>query len=212
VDTKTRLIIALCVIIAGGVIYFAIYRASESDKLQSAQNELARLIPLQTINDSLHFKIARTSEDLTQEIAKNSQLRKLVKSKNEEILFLAGLAMESKMKDTVRVGFDRREGMTVFFDTTDTWIEIKGFVDTSALYFSDIRFRDSITVVVTKTVNDFLYGYVQNHSPYTRINNADFGIDLSLYVDRTSDWWKYGAVAAGAYIVVDAVLHMLTRR
>jgi hypothetical protein len=202
-------IIALLVaIIVTGGIWWKISSAEHRNDLIQANNELASLFPLKRINDSLSTKVVSINNDLMQSVAKSSQLRKAIEAKDQKILTLISAKMEIKT-DTVRIPVRYRDGVVSYFDTTDTWMTIQGFFDSSSVTIATIAGRDSITVAITQAKNDILYGYVQNHSPYTLIHNADFQIDASQFIDKLSPYWKYAAIGGWTAILIKLGIYFL---
>jgi hypothetical protein len=200
--TDRKIIAGLLVLVVGGLIAFNVYRHQKEAEKIAAQNELARLIPLQVINDSLNFKFVRVSSNLSDEIAKTSQLRKLLAQRDEKILMLASVPFVAKV-ESVYITLQHRPGqLAAFFDTTSEWWSLSGFIDTSSIIVTAFEARDSLTIAVTRSVDDLLYGYVQNHSPFVKVKNADFVIDAGQFIDKPSPLWKYAAIGEAVLLVL----------
>ncbi len=199
---QSKIILALSVVILGMLIAFIVYRGRTQEKKIAAQNELARVIPFRAISESLSVKYVRISSNLSDEIAKTSQLKKTVMNQKQTILMLTSFPMEAKV-ESVYVALKRRPGeFAVYFDTTSEWWSLSGIVDTSSLLVTNLEARDSITVALTRSADDLLYGYVQNHSPFVTIRNADFAIDASQFISRPSSVWKYAAIGEAVLLVL----------
>lgn len=207
--TKSKDAVLVAMILA--VIVLAVllwYQKSAHDKkILAANNELAAYIPLQRISDSLQFKVVRLSNDLGKEITKSSRLRRAIKERDQKILALASAKVEAKIESVIVP--IQKEGSVAYFDTTSRWFAISGFVDSLNIRFANIALEDSLSFVVTKSASDVVYGYVENHSPYVRVTNADFALDVSRFIEKQSDWWKYGALAGLAYFLATIVKSLL---
>jgi hypothetical protein len=200
--TERKIIAVLVLLIVFGGHWFNIYRHQNEVKKIASQNELARLIPLQAINDSLAVKFVRVSSNLEGEIVKSSQLKRLIAERDESILFLANLPAEVKI-ESVKVALKRTPGeFATYFDTTSIWWSVSGFIDSTSIMFTSFEARDSLTVAITRSVDDLLYGYVQNHSPYVKVHNADFVIDAGQFIDKPSSLWKYIAIGEAVLLVL----------
>ena len=195
--------VLITIIIAGGA-FWTLDRDQHARDMVQANNDLAALFPLKKINDSLATKVVGVNKELIQSIAKSSQLRKVIEAKDQKILTLISAKMEIKT-DTVRIPVRYRDGFVSYFDTTDAWMTIQGFFDSSQVTIATIVGRDSITLAITEAKNNILYGYVQNHSPYTTIHNADFQIDASLYLPQEPFFKKVSpyirAIALGSALL-----------
>jgi hypothetical protein len=193
----------LLVILAGGTYWKIQSDRHERDFIQ-ANNDLAALFPLKHINDSLAVKVTRLGTELEKEINAKSQLRRILTDKDQRIIALVA-ASQSSRADTVRIQVRERVGVVSYFDSTNRWFQIAGWYDTTQISLQAIEFSDSLTFAIAEARNHILYGYVQNHSPYSRIGKADFAIDLSTYQDKPSWVQRYSpyvraiALSAGLF-------------
>lgn len=174
-EWKIRLGLVGVIVVLLGVIFYLNRR--HDAQIEAANNQLANLIPLQHVNDSLAYRVAKmvSPEEAQRLMDEKSQLRKTIQAKNEQILFLASTAMEARA-ESVYVPVYKRVGKTFWFAKEDDWFSISGRADTSQVFLETIQTRDSITVAITRSEQGLLFGYLQNHSPYNRILNGDFAV------------------------------------
>jgi hypothetical protein len=199
---EKKIIAVLIVLVVGMVIAFNVYRHQKEAEKISTQNELARVIPFRAISESLGVGFVRVSSNLEGEIVKSSQLRKVIAQRDEKILFLANLPVEVKV-ESVKVALKRQPGeFATYFDTTSQWWSVSGIIDSTSILFTNFEARDSLTVAVTRSVDNLLYGYVQNHSPFVKVDSANFVIDASQFIEKPSSIWKYAAIGEAILLVL----------
>ncbi len=190
VTLQTKIITALAagIMLLAGVFYW--YVGHRDDELMAANNELAKLIPLQHVNDSLAFRIAAMvpAEDIQDHLDKESQLAKMIAEKDQRILFLVNATTRTRI-DSFPVPIVRTVRRDGTFATGDYWFDVSGWLDSMNVHFDRFEVRDSITLAITQAREGILYGYIANHSPYNRIMNADFTIDSKQYF--TPPWFKF---------------------
>jgi hypothetical protein len=188
---QTKLILGLIGAITLMIVGFFIIQASHDKQIIALNNEAAALVPLQRVNDSLSFRIARMvpSEELARQIAANSQLKKAIMGANQKILMLADASMESRAESIYVPVYLRKEGV-IYFQKEDLWFFIRGAADSTEVFIEQLRMHDSITVAITRSENGLLYGYLQNHSPYTYLVNANFAV---AWQPGTS-WFRFDGI------------------
>lgn len=187
------LVIALLAVVSLGSLGFYLYKDQRDTEIRKANNDLAKLIPLQAVNDSLHYQIASMvpAEEIQKHLDKESQLAKTIKAQDQRILFLASASSESRV-DSFPVLFVKVVGKPWMFDKSDKWFHVSGIADSMGLFFDDFQTRDSLTFAITQSREGILYGYIANHSPYNHIMNADFMIDSKQYY--TPPWFRFDGV------------------
>jgi hypothetical protein len=204
------LAIALVAVVSIGSIGFYIYKDHRDTEVRSANNKLADLIPLQAVNDSLHYKIASMvpAEEIQKHIEKESQLQKTIKGQDERILALVSSRTETNVPAFV-VPIVRTVQASGLFAKHDPWFDISGWLDSIGIHFETFRTWDSLTFAFTQTREGFIKGYVANHNPYNIVKNADFMIDSKQYY--APPWFRFdgfGVVVAlgtsSSYVGVDA--------
>jgi hypothetical protein len=205
--TSEKIIAGLCAALVAVLVYHFIYAAQQDGKFIRANNELASLMPYKHISDSLGVRVATIGEDLDKSLAKNSQLARTIKEKDQKILALASVNVTARI-DSVKIPTYVSAGRTMF-DTTNQWFNLQGIIDSASVLMTNIELRDSISVVVTKSVNDIVYGYAQTHNPYIKVTSAEFAIDLSAYIEKPSSFWKWVAIGEGILIVVKLAIEFL---
>jgi len=200
---KSYALVLLLVVLATVVTLWQLSDASQRKRVLEADNEIARLVPFVRLSDSLALRVAVVSRDLAGEMAKSSTLRREIAKRDQRILSLVSLRTESKV-ETLRIAVES-EISRAFFDTSNAWFDVGGWLDSSSVVIAQIAFRDSISVAISRAANNLFFGYVGNSSPYGSVLNAEFKLDASQFLEQPSPIWKWAAIGGWGIIAAKVI-------
>lgn len=135
----------------------------------------------------------------------STRMAKVIRDQNEKIRVYAKL-LQTTQAQNLNIPFKLKLD-SVFkpdksFDTSNTYFDISGQVDSNTIKFKNISFYDELELIITEKTDFNMKGYVTNKSPYSFINKLQ--IDFQLPTQEKG--WNWLSYAAGAGTVIGLIV------
>jgi len=170
-------VVIFILLIVGVYLSFTVKINNLSQRAVYLQNELARRDTMYQILDNAYTRLGIVSEELRTE---NLDLQKLIKEKDAKIFALA------KIKQTTSIDSIYLVPKDSVFSFQNEWISLWGKVyyqgEIKRVLLGELKVRDSLQVLFTQDKNGIIRGYVQNFSPYVKVNNLQFEVAQNVVI------------------------------